>query len=849
MVRRLYKYFQPEHYNLLLDPDRDNLIFSGKVAIIGRKVSRPSQRLTFHQKGLKVLSAEVIYHDKKGDKSIEVTRINHHRRFDEVRIHTEQMLYPGKYTIHLEFEGTITKPMHGIYPCFFDYKGKTETLIATQFESHHAREAFPCVDEPEAKATFDLSLKTPKDIVAISNTPVLHQKISGKQMTTRFDVTPRMSPYLLAFVFGNLAHKEAETKTGVIVRTYTTPDNIEYSKFALEVGVKCLEFYDDYFGIHYPLPKCDMVALPDFASGAMENWGCITYREQTMLVDPKNTSLPLKQHVAMVVAHELAHQWFGNLVTMSWWTDLWLNEGFASWIEHLAIDHLYPKWQLWTQFVLEETTRALSLDALKNSHPIEVEIQHPNEITSIFDTISYSKGSSVIHMLNTYLGSEIFRKGLKKYLTKFAYSNAQTKDLWEVLESVTDKSVTSFMTEWTSRTGFPLVTAEIGEGALLLGQERFLLNPIHRKDNNPNPWPIPLLDNKEGVPELFDKPQITVPIEDHHIVKLNQGQKGFYRVSYNSDHLEKLAELVHLGHMDPIDRFGLLSDTFETAKAGYINTKDALNLLANYADEDNVIVWTIIASNLSAIKSVMSSDSLREAIKPFVSKIIFKQFKRLGWEEIAHESHFDRLLRPTIIGLAASADEPEVLKEINKLFDEIKNGDEIAPDLRGVVYTTIARHGGSKEFNKLLKLYKNTSNSEERVTLAAALTSFRHSALIIKALDFIDSDEVRLQDALYWLAYSFSNRYAKVAAWEWMTTHWKWLESNLGDDLSFYRLPVYAAMNFSDRSFLPTYKKFFKKVSTPSLERSVNQGIEVIEWQSAWRKRDFKEIKDFFESN
>ncbi|HMH31093.1 MAG TPA: M1 family metallopeptidase, partial [Methylomirabilota bacterium] len=308
-VTRLYEQFQPENYDLRLDVDRDAMTFGGSVTIRGKKVGRPTQRLTLHQKGLKITKATVIQNDKKGDQVVEVSRINNQNSFDEVRLHSNTQFFPGEYTVTVEFKAEVTRPMNGIYPCFFTHDGKEKKLIATQFESHHAREAFPCIDEPEAKATFDLTLTSPAGETVIANTPVKKSSDKAGIQTTSFDTTPKMSTYLLAFVFGELESLEATTKDGVLVRTFATPDNIEYTKFALDCAVKTLEFYNEYFDIPYPLEKCDFIALPDFASGAMENWGCITFREQALLVDPKNTSLHLKQYVANVVAHELTHQW------------------------------------------------------------------------------------------------------------------------------------------------------------------------------------------------------------------------------------------------------------------------------------------------------------------------------------------------------------------------------------------------------------------------------------------------------------------------------------------------------------------------------------------------------------
>lgn len=844
-VTRLFRQFQPTHYQLDLVPDRDAMTFRGTVTIQGRKVGRPSQRLTFHQKGLKITKATVIKKDKKGEQPIDITRINLQKSYDEVRLHAHTMVYPGEYTVTLEFHGQITRPMSGIYPSFFTHNDKEFQLLATQFESHHAREAFPCIDEPEAKATFQLTITTPAEEAVVSNTPVEREEKTKHGKQTTFQTTPKMSTYLLAFAYGDMGYKEAQTKDGVQIRVYATPDNVPFTQFALETAVRVLEFYNDYFGIPYPLPKLDMIALPDFAAGAMENWGCVTYREQAVLVDPKNTSLPVKQYVAMVVAHELAHQWFGNLVTMRWWTDLWLNEGFASWIEFLAVDHLYPEWQMWTQFAVDEQQRALKLDALQHTHPVEVPVHHPDEIRTIFDTISYSKGASVIHMLQHYLGADAFQGGLRHYLQQHAYGNTDTVDLWKALEEISSNPVQEFMHAWTSQPGYPLLSVVSEDGSLHLSQSRFYVNP--KTPASKAIWPIPLLSGSDLVPETLDKASDSYTIGDVPHLKLNQSQSGFYRTTYNATHLEHLGEAVKKGRLEPLDRLGILADVFEAAKAGKTPTVDALHFLEAYAAEDNNAVWDIIAGSLLSTRNVMHDEDLRDAMKPYIRKLVAAQLKRLGWQPLPKESHFDSLLRPTILGLASGAEEPSVVKESLRLFDNMSKPEDVAPDVRGIVYATAVRErNDTATFEKLLKMHNASASSEERVNLASALTNFKDSKLMSRALKLIDTEAVRLQDVAYWIAYGYGNRFGRQATWEWMKDHWEWLAKNLGDDLSFHRFPVYAANAFASTDFLKEYQAFFEPRRDPSTARAIDQGTEIITWQSAWRDRDLESIKAFF---
>jgi aminopeptidase N len=841
-VTRLYEQFQPEHYDLTLDVDRDDLVFSGTVSIRGKKVGRPTSRITLHQKELKITSAKIIKHDKKGDLEVEVSRINLQKSFDEVRLHTVDEVYAGSYTIIVEFAGTVTKPMNGIYPCFFKHDGKDKRLIATQFESHHAREAFPCIDEPEAKATFDLTLLSPVGEIAIANTPVKSEKTAGSVKTTVFETTPKMSTYLLAFVFGDMKYLEAKTKDGILVRTYATPDNIKHTQFALDTAVKTLEFYNEYFDIPYPLAKCDFIALPDFASGAMENWGCITFREQALIVDPENTSLHLKQYVANVIAHELTHMWFGDLVTMRWWTDLWLNESFASWMSWLAVDKLFPDWKVWTQFIVDEQGIALKLDALEHTHPIEVEVKHPDEIRTIFDAISYEKGASVLLMLHDYLGADDFRDGLRLYLKRHAYSNTDTVDLWAALEEISKKPVTEFMSAWTQQSGYPIV--KVTESSIQ--QERFYLNPAAKKEAAL--WPIPLLPSKKSTLQNLDTAQqnfdLSTLSED---LVLNHNRTSFFRVIYDKNHLSKLTKSIRAGKVNELDRLGLLGDAFEAAKAGYGSTVDALNLLEAYSDEDSSVVWDIMSGGLGSIRVVMEDDEIRELLKPYVRKLTAKQLVRLGWDEKPTDNHFDKLLRPTVLGLSSYGEDPAVVKEARRQFEEL-NPKEIHPDLRGVVYGTVARTGTSKDFDRMLKLHDSSSQNEERVTLASALTGFKQNELIDKALKHITSDQVRLQDAPYWIAYSFMNRHAKQATWQWLQDNWDWMTKNLGTDLSFFRMPIYAGRSFSDIDFLPEFKKFFESHMSPAFERPVNQAIETIQWQSAWKDRDLEAIKKYLKN-
>ena len=417
-VPRLLDTFMPHHYALTLDlTHAEEKSFSGSVIISGESTG---ESISLHSKELTIHSA--LIDDQPAEFSL--------GEFDELRLSRPE-LSSGQHTVRIDFSGAITDAMHGLYPCYFTHDGVKKQLFATQFESHHAREVFPCVDEPAAKATYDVTLVTAPDLTVLGNMPVTESSEKNGALTTTFATTPRMSSYLLAFVVGELHKKSAHTTSGVEVNVWTTPAQSEdILDFALDIATRSIDFYDKYFGVPYPLPKSDHVALPDFSSGAMENWGLITYRESCLLADPKLTPESSKRFIATVIAHELSHQWFGNLVTMQWWNDLWLNESFANMMEYVAVDALHPEWRMWEDFATGEVTAALRRDSLDGVQPVQADVNHPDEISTLFDpAIVYAKGGRLLVMVRRLIGEEAFRTGLKLYFEKFAYQNTVGNDL------------------------------------------------------------------------------------------------------------------------------------------------------------------------------------------------------------------------------------------------------------------------------------------------------------------------------------------------------------------------------------------------------------------------------------
>lgn len=850
-VRRLLEQFQPENYQLQLALDRDQLTFSGRVVVRGRKTGVPSQRLTFHQKELKITEAKVVKHDKKGDQELTVERINNQDGLDEVRLHTESKLYPGDYTVTMEFSGKITPGMHGIYPCPFKHDGKDKMLLATHFESHHAREAFPCIDEPAAKASFDLTTITPKGEAVLSNTPVKQQKTEGERIVTTFETTPRMSSYLLAFVAGEMHSKQTKTKTGVEVRVWSTVSQpIESLDFATDTARDTVEFFEDYFGVPYPLAKSDHVALPDFSMGAMENWGLITYRERLLVAYPGEASQSTKEIIALVIGHETAHQWFGNLVTMQWWDDLWLNESFANMMEYQAVDGLFPEWDIWETFVSSEGLSALRRDSTDGVQSVKTGVNHPDEIHTLFDpSIVYAKGGRLLYMLKSYIGEEAFRRGLTDYFNKHAYGNTTGDDLWADLSKTSGMDVGAFMNPWLERSGFPVVTISQQDESVDISQEHFLDNP--KKADPKRTWPVPLFPSSDDLPRRLDKSKLSCRVETSGLVRLNSGACGHYIVNYDSEWQRgELTDLVRSKKISGAERLMLLNDSSMLSKAGYRHFGDTLKLLDAYKGENDETVWGMIALVIAEARRFIDLDeSLEPRIKDFVRRSIASEYKRLGWREKKGESVGDRKLRAMIIGLGAYAEEPSIIKQAKQLFADYKKDRSAIPaELRCDVFGVVIRQKVPGVFEYLLKLHDSTRNSDLKSDIAVAITLTRSTAEARKLLKRLPQpDTIKAQDADRWLIYLLRNRYSRKTAWDWMVANWAWVEETYGHEAIYDHTPRYSALVCNTEEWAKRYRLFFEpKQDQAALKRTILIAIEEIDNRVAWLKRDLPSVQQFF---
>lgn len=839
---------------VILDPAA--MQFNGYVVIRGRKSGRPSQRITLHQNGLSIDSATITRRDKKGEREIPVSRINCHKSLQEVRLHTDELLYPGEYELYVTFHGTVTRAMTGLYPCFFNVDGKEHVLLATQFESHYARNVFPCIDEPEAKATFDLMLTTPPELTVLANTPVLRQEHLDEQttsnITTTFATTPKMSTYLLAFVIGELQSKSTLTKHGTEVSVWATiAQPLDALDYALDVAKRSVEFFEDYFGIPYPLPKLDHVALPDFTSGAMENWGLITYRERLLLAYPGEASQSIREYIAMVVAHETSHQWFGNLVTMKWWDDLWLNESFANMMEYQAVDDIFPEWHIWDTFTMSEGLAALRRDSIAGVQAIKTGVRHPDEINTLFDgSIVYAKGGRVLAMLKAYLGEAVFRKGLTAYFKKHQYGNTTGDDLWQALGEASGIDVAAFMNPWLERSGFPVVTVDLEGNTTALRQAHFLESGIV---SDGQLWPVPLFSNHSELPKHIDTEKLSAKVTGSEPLVINEHAIGHYLVNYvNPAHRQQLQELVANQKLAVTDRLMLLYGASSMSRAGIQPFGDVLKLLAAYDEESAEPVWDIMAGVLGEARRFLDlDDTLEPQIKAYIRRLIVKEFERLGWEEKADESADDQKLRATIIGLGAYADEPAIVDKAKELFAAFMEHDEpLAPELRGIIFSVAIREKVPGAMDYLLKLHDETANSDLKADVMGGLTSTRDPAEAAILLDRLtDARLVKPQDADYWLFYLVRNRYTRDVAWDWTVQHWEWVEKTYGDDKSYDDFPRVIAGACNTKAWAKKFEDFFgPKRSQLILERNINIAMNEIATRVAWLERDLPSVQEFFKA-
>lgn len=828
---RLYESFQPNNYNLELSLERRARKFSGKVVITGTLTNLDSV-IKLHAKELKITGAIVndIPADTKAGKN------------DELIITPSSQLIDKDITISLTFTGKITDPMNGIYPCYFEHEGAKKELLMTQFEPFHAHKVFPCIDEPEAKATFDLTLKTENKVEVLSNMPVKSQQEKKHNLITSFETTPVMSSYLLAFVVGELHKVSGKTKDGVEVNTWATPAHKPESlSFSLDVAIRAIEFFSDYFGTPYPLPKSDHVAVPDFSAGAMENWGLITYREVCLIVD-KSTATSTKQHSATVIAHEVSHQWFGNLVTMRWWDDLWLNESFANMMEYVAVDALFPEWKIWNEFASYESLASLRRDSLPGVQSVKLPVNHPDEIGTLFDpAIVYAKGGKLLNMLRNFIGEEAFVEGLRMYFKKHAYSNTSGSDLWAALGESSGQDIGTFMSEWLEKSGFPVIEAQIKNNDLVITQNHFLIGG--KADERS--WPVPLAANIETVPKLLSERSVEAPCYVETLI-INKDDISYFITKYD-DKLQKRI-LENLDDLSDIDRLKLLNDANLLSRGLLKPAADLVDLLIAYENEKTQPVWSLMSLIVADLKRFTDQNETDEKqLKTLVNHLCTPLYRELGWETAKDEDEQITKLRSIIIGLMIYAENDDAIeiaiKKYTKANDDLSQLDS---ELRTSILVAAVRHSKkpSEVVDSLLEYHNATSSSDLKSDICSAVSGTRDPNIGEGLLAlFTDNSIIKPQDLLAWFAYMIRNRHCREITWQWMIDNWDWIESTFEDDHHYDSFARYTASTFATAEYEEKYRAFFTpKINEIELKRTIEIGLDEIAGRRSWIESNREEV-------
>lgn len=845
---RLPEHTRPQKYQITLKPDLESFLFEGKETIF-LVIDKTTSEIILHAKDLKVSN---VHYRGKGV-GLRAKRIVFDKKSETVSFKFLKPLPKGAGELSLEFKGILNNQMRGFYKSSYMHKGEQKHLVTTQFESTDARRAFPCFDEPAQKAVFDVTLIVQKNLTPISNTlPVAVAEHEGGFKAVSFASTPKMSTYLLAFIAGDFEFIEGRTKRGVQVRIFVTPGKKPQAKFALTCAIKSLDFYEKYFAINYPLPILDMIAIPDFSAGAMENWGAVTYRESALLLDEAQSSASSKQWIASVIAHELAHQWFGNLVTMKWWTHLWLNEGFASYISYLAVDHMFPQWDMWTQFAIHDFNPALQLDSLKNTHAIEVEVHHPSEISEIFDQISYDKGASIIRMLASYLGETAFRDGLRHYLKKHAYSNAKTEDLWAAFEKISKKPVKKMMQNWTQKPGYPVVRVIEKIKTLDLQQSRFFSSEISRKASKDKIlWSVPLSyfsDKEKKLKKIVLNNQVSGLAKSKNLewIKFNAGQTTLVRVDYPSQLLLALRKPIKNKQLPVLDRLGILGDALALAESGQLPTAEVLALAESFKNEQEYTIWVKLASGLDKISDSLVQKDFRVTYNEFALQIFLPIAKKMGWSVPKTENHTSSLLRSLVLYHAGHYGDKATIQKAQSLFKNyINQGKAIHPDIRGVVYNLVAENGGKLEHTHLINLYRSSKMQEEKDRIARSLGRFRQAELLLKTLAFAFSKNVKSQDTPFVVASVTFNLNGAGLAWKFIQKNWQVISKRYAGGGHLLPRFISPLASFNQKNQALSIKKFFQKHKALGATRSIEQVLESIYSNSAWASRDSEKLKNW----
>jgi aminopeptidase N len=836
---QLPKTVVPRHYAIKIQPDLQKFTTRGSVTV-DLEVRKPVDEIVLNALDMQITKATLFAPNETA------LRVKQNLGKQIVSLKLPSEIPPGKYQLALEFNGMIGEQAQGLFYVKYPTGHGRKVMLGTQMEPADARRMFPCWDEPVFRASFQLTVVVPEKHLPISNTPIERERsLAGGMKEVTFARTPPMASYLVVFVSGELEQLQDRVE-GVQIRVITTEGKKEQGRYALEATKKLLAYYNRYFGIKYPLPKLDQIAIPGGFSGAMENWGGITYNESTLLFDPQSSSEQTKESIFVTVAHEMAHQWFGNLVTMAWWDNLWLNEGFASWMENKATDHFNPRWQIWLTADAEKTA-VMAQDAQGATHPIQQPVENESEANDAFDNITYQKGGAFLRMLESYLGEEEFRRGVHEYLSAHLYSNTTTADLWEALEKTSGKPIKAISAGWTEQPGLPVVHIKTdcvnGSQVISLAQERFT---IQDPKAEPLLWKIPVALLDSAHPKavhftLLEGKSAEAALPDcQGVIKANAGAAGYYRVAYDEALFQKLEKV--FSELPAADRLNLLNDAWAMVEAGRASVTNYLDLAESVQRDKTLAIWEQFLSTLVLLDGLEQKQTGRAAFQEYARRALRPQLRRLGWNHGIGESDTDGLLRARVITALGWFGDRQVIVGARARFEKfLANPKSLPADLRAPVLKTVGRYSDRKTYNQIHELARNASGTEERQLYYLAMAGALDPALAKETLALSLTDETVPQETTALVIQVAQAGEQQDLAWEFAKNNIKELLPRVD---SFERNSYLPSLlnTFSDAPHAEELETYVKaNVSEDALPKA-KEAAESIRFKAALKQRALPEV-------
>jgi len=830
MAQRLPDIATPEAYKLVWTPDFENNNFAGEETIQIR-VLKPATDVVLN-------AVEIDFHEASitSAGSTQQAKVTVDKEKEQATLAFDRQIQPGPATIQIRYTGILNDELRGFY-LGKDSEGRK--YAATQFESTDARRAFPSFDEPAYKATFDITVIADKGMTVISNSKAVSD-VAGpgdSKHTVHFATTAKMSSYLAAVVVGNFEYIEGSAD-GIPIRVYASPGKKEMGRFALDAAENIMKYYNKYFGIKYPYGKLDLVGLADFSAGAMENTGCITFREVILLADEKHTAVELKRTIASVIAHEMAHQWFGDLVTMKWWDDIWLNEGFATWMEDKPLEAWKPEWHQELDAV-RGTTGSLSTDSLANTRPIHQQAETPAQIVELFDGIAYGKTAAVLRMLESYLGPETFRAGVNAYLQQHAYDNATASDFWSAQAKTSKKPVDKIMPTFVEQPGEPFVSVKAkcsaGSEIVQLEQRRYFYDRNKFNSDNDELWQVPVCmkdtpSDKSAHCELLTQKQASVNLQSCSTwVDGNVGGVGYYRTGYDPESLRAMTRNMETA-FTPQERIMLLTDAWASVRVGRETIGEYLSLASGLQSDRNRAVISQLIDQLEYVNEHLVNDSDRDSYDAFVRRLLGPAAKEVGWESRAGEDEEQTILRAKLLhGLGYVARDPEAIAAAQKIaMQALQDPTSVDRELASEALPIAAWNGDAALYDQIMAKLKTARTPEEYYAYQGALVEFSDPKLLQRTLDFAMTDEVRTQDKLFVISGVMRSPAGERLGWDFARSHWSDLEK-VGGGFGGGVI-VGATQSFCDAGLRDEVRDFFAAHPVPMAQRTLKQSLERIDY-------------------